>query len=85
MLLDIACGYAASRWFDEDTLAPVLTVSLNVQYVAPVWSGRVIATGKVTGGGRKLGYANGELRDDKDQLVASASGVFKRISARRAP
>ena len=85
MLLDIACGYAASRSFDEDTLAPVLTVSLNVNYVAPVDCGRVTATGKVTGGGRKLSYANGELRDENDRLIASASGVFKRITRRTTP
>jgi len=85
MLLDIACGCAASKVFDETTLAPVLTVSLNMHYVAPVYSGRVTATGKVSGGGRKLAFADGELRADDGKLIASAAGVFKRITTRPAP
>ena len=64
ILLDVACGYAASLSFDAGAIAPVLTVSLNLQYIAPVHKGRVTAIGKVSGGGRKLCYVNGELRDD---------------------
>jgi len=85
ILLDVACGYAASLSFDAGIIAPVLTVSLNLQYIAPVHNGRVIAIGKVSGGGRKLCYVNGELRDETGMLIASAAGVFKRISKRPAP
>ena len=80
ILLDVACGYAASLSFDSTMIAPVLTVSLNMAYVAPVGAGRVIATGTVTGGGRKICHANGELRDDNNALIASAACVFKRIT-----
>ena len=82
VLLDVACGYAASLSFDQTKIAPVLTVSLNMSYVAPAGEGRVTAIGRVTGGGHKICYANGELRDQKGQLVASAACVFKRISQR---
>ena len=82
ILLDVACGYAASQSFDQTTIAPVLTVSLNMSYVAPVGEGRVTAIGTVTGGGRKISYANGELRNDNNQLIASAACVFKRINPR---
>jgi acyl-coenzyme A thioesterase 13 len=85
ILLDVACGYAASCSFDRASLAPVLTVSLNMLYIAPVGMGRVTATGLVTGGGRKICYANGELRNDHNQLVASAACVFKRITKRPTP
>lgn len=85
ILLDVACGYAASLSFDRASIAPVLTVSLNMMYVAPVGAGRVTAIGTVTGGGRKICYANGELRDDQNQLIASSSCVFKRITQRPAP
>ena len=85
VLLDVACGYAASLSFDRENIAPVLTVSLNMLYVAPVGAGRVTAIGNVTGGGRKICYANGELRNDENDLIASAACVFKRISPRPAP
>lgn len=85
ILLDVACGYAASLSYDASTIAPVFTVSLNMSYVAPAGVGRVTAIGVVTGGGRKICYANGELRDKDGQLVASAACVFKRISKVRQP
>ena len=80
MLLDIACGYAASLHYDPDNLALVLTVSLSMQYIAPARGGRVTATGRVSGGGRSLCYASGELRDSDGLLIATATGVFKRIA-----
>lgn len=80
MLLDIACGYAASLHYDPDNLALVLTVSLSTQYIAPARSGRITATGRVSGGGRSICYASGELRDSDGTLIATATGVFKRIA-----
>ncbi|MCF6232589.1 MAG: PaaI family thioesterase [Rhodobacteraceae bacterium] len=82
ILLDVACGYAASLSFDQTKIAPVLTVSLNMSYVAPGGEGRVTAIGKVAGGGHKICYANGELRDESGQLIASAACVFKRVNQR---
>ncbi len=82
MLLDIACGYAASMVYDAENLALMLTVSLNTSYVAPVQSGRVTAIGRVTGHGRSICHASGELRDGDDRLIATATGVFKRTSPR---
>ncbi|MEM7320090.1 MAG: PaaI family thioesterase [Pseudomonadota bacterium] len=78
MMLDVACGYAASAWFDPDAPVMVLTVSLNTMFVAPVNSGRITASAVPTGGGRKLVYVSGELRDADENLIASATGVFKR-------
>ena len=81
-LLDVACGNAASLSYEKGVHVPVLTVSLNILYVAPVGSGRVTATGRVSGGGRKICYASGELRDSDGNLIASATGVFKRFTKR---
>ncbi len=80
MLLDIACGYASSLHYDPDNLALVLTVSLSMQYIAPARGGRITAIGRVSGGGRSLCYASGELRDSDGILIATATGVFKRIA-----
>jgi len=80
MLLDVACGYAASLHYDPESLALVLTVSLSTQYIAPVQGGRVTATGRISGGGKSLCHANGELRDSDGTLIATATGVFKRIA-----
>lgn len=79
-LLDNAMGATASLTVDEAGRAPFLTISLNVNYLAPAKLGReVTATGRITGGGRSLLFVEGDLRDDADSLIATASGVFKRV------
>ena len=80
MLLVVVCGYTASLHFDPDTLTLVLTVSLSTQYIAPARGGRVTATAKISGGGRSVCHASGELHDSDGILIATATGVFKRIA-----
>lgn len=80
MMLDSAAGFAASLSFGGEVLSRVVTVSLTTQFVAAVSAGRVVATGHVSGGGRKIVYADAELRDADGALIAKASGVFKRVS-----
>lgn len=84
MMLDAAAGFAASRAAGEPDLVPVVTVSLNTQFVAPVQSGRVITTGLFTGGGRSIVYAGAELRTEAGVLLATATGVFKVMRKRGA-
>lgn len=80
MMLDSAAGFAASLNFGGEDLSRVVTVSLTTQFVAAVSAGRVVATGHVSGGGRKIVYADAELRDADGALIAKASGVFKKVS-----
>ena len=79
MLLDVVCGNTASAFFDRETHPPLVTVSLNTTYVAAAQGGRVTATAQASGGGRSLAFVNGELRGDDGTLLASATGIFKRI------
>ena len=79
MMLDAAAGFAASRFLaGEGVLVPVITLSLNTSYVAAVAEGRVVATGRVTGGGYKIVYATAEITDADGRVLSSAAGVFKR-------
>ncbi len=84
MLLDAACGFTASRMFSgggDAVRTPLVTVSLTVNYVGGAHVGqRVTATGHPAGGGRKTAHVTGEVRDQDDRLVATATGVFRRIS-----
>ena len=78
-LLDNAMGYAASLSASEDGAAKFLTISMNTQFLAPAKGGRVVATGTVTGGGRSLQVVEGELVDEAGVLLATATGVYKRV------
>ena len=82
MMLDSACGFAASRHFSEDTGQLVVTLSFTTNYLAASSGPHVVATGRVTGGGRSVAYCEGRLTDDDGLLIATATGVFKRLSRR---
>ena len=83
MLLDSASGAAASLSIDEEGRAPFLTVSLTTQFVAPAHGGRVTASAHVTGGGRSLLYISARLENDAGELIATSTGVFKKVPQER--
>lgn len=78
-LLDNAMGYAAALELDPSGATKVLTVSMNTQFLAPAKAGRVTAEGHVTGGGKNLLFVDGKLLDQDNRLLATATGVFKRV------
>ena len=79
-MLDNAMGASASLAVDTTGRAPFMTVSLNTHYLAPAAIGaRLTATGRIVGGGRSLKFIEGELVDANGKLIATASGVFKRV------
>lgn len=80
MMLDAAAGFAASRHLAGQAaeIVPVVTLSLTTHFLAPAASGEVTAKGWVRGGGRKVIYADAEIRDDAGALISQASGIFKR-------
>ena len=78
VLLDSACGYACSRRFSDDATARIITLSLTTNFLAPGRVGPFTAVGRVTGGGRKVCFADGEVFDGDGTLIASATGTFKK-------
>lgn len=80
VVLDSALGATASLTVDPMGRAPFLTISLTTAFIAPAIEGaQLTATGRVTGGGRALVFAEGELKDADGILIATATGVFKRV------
>lgn len=82
-LMDNACGAVGSLTVDDTGTAPFLTVTMTTQFVASVGSGRVTATAHLTGGGRSLKYINATLTDDTGKLIATTTGVYKRVPQER--
>ena len=79
ILLDSACGFAASRGFSEKADQLVVTLSLTTNYLGPAGDTNIRAIGRLTRAGRSIAYANGEIYDGKGTLLATGSGVFKKI------
>lgn len=76
-LLDTAMGYCGCYTGAPERRQMALTLSLTVNYVGQAQGARLIAEGRVTGGGRKTFFAEATLKDDAGTLVASGSGVFR--------
>ncbi|MGV3494312.1 MAG: PaaI family thioesterase [Ramlibacter sp.] len=77
-LLDAACGYAGLQQQEDGPAAHAVTLSLSINYLARAAEGEVRATGRVTGGGRRVYFASAELHDGQGRLLATAQGAFKR-------
>jgi len=80
VLLDTASGVTTRLSIDPATLPPVMTVSLTINYLGPARIGKITARGKVTGGGRKMVFAEAVLTNAAGDVLATSSGVFKRVS-----
>ncbi|NRB05590.1 MAG: PaaI family thioesterase [Rhodobacteraceae bacterium] len=79
-LLDNAMGYAASLTGDPEGQTKFLTVSMSTNYIGAAPQGmRVTATGTVRGGGKSTVFVDGELHDTEGRLLATGTGVYKRI------
>jgi uncharacterized protein (TIGR00369 family) len=76
-LLDTAMGYAGCFTGDPEIRQMALTLSLNVNYLSRPKGTRLIASARKTGGGKSTFFAEGEVRDELGELIATATGVFR--------
>jgi len=80
-MLDNAMGFAASLTDDAAGVTRFTTISMTTQYLAPARVGRVTATGEASGGGRSLVFTEGVVMDQDGTVIATASGVYKRVKS----
>ncbi len=78
-LLDAACGLPVRVLGDGQDLVRAVTLSLNIDYLAAPRGPLVRARGRITGGGRRIVFSQGEVLDQDGTPVAQASGCFKRL------
>ena len=72
-IADAAMGMAyASRLPEGESFT---TLELKINYLKPVWRGRLRATGKVVKAGQTVGLVECDILDDKESLVARASST----------
>ena len=76
-LLDIAMGSAARL----AASAPVTTLDMHINFLA-IGEDSLIAEGRVLRAGGSLFFCEAEARDAKGEIIAKASGVFKKRKAK---
>ena len=72
-LADAAMGMAYASTLDEGET--FTTLELKINFLKPVWTGQLTATGRIVKGGRTVGLVECDVHDDKDRLVARASST----------
>ncbi len=77
-LLDTALGYAGTYSPDPEVVRRAFTLSLNTHFVGTAAIGQTLtAIGRKTGGGQKIYFCSGEVRDQDGRLVGQGEGVFR--------
>jgi uncharacterized protein (TIGR00369 family) len=72
-LADAAMGMAYTSSLEEGET--FTTLELKINFLKPVWTGRLVATGRVVKGGHTVGLVECDVHDGKDRLVARASST----------
>ena len=72
-IADAAMGIAYAARLDEGET--FTTLELKINFVKPVWTGKLRAEGRVISGGRTVGLVECHVRDAKDRLVAHATST----------
>ena len=73
-LLDSAMAHAALSRIGYSR--EVVTIDMHIGFMRPA-AGRLVATGRATGGGRSVCFCEAELVDGSGTVVAKAMGTFR--------
>lgn len=72
-IADAAMGMAYAAGLGEGET--FTTLELKINFMRPVWTGKLRAEGRVLGGGRTIGLVECDVRDANDRLVAHAAST----------
>lgn len=82
-LIDTACGYCGCYAAPEETPKRAFTLSLTCSFIGAAKAGRtLVATGRRSGGGKSIFFADCTVMDDEGRLIGSGQGSFKYITLR---
>ena len=81
-IADAAMGMAYAATLDEGET--FTTLELKINFLKPVRTGRLTATGRLVKGGHTVGLIECDVVDDKDRLVARASSTCMTLRGEQA-
>jgi uncharacterized protein (TIGR00369 family) len=76
-LLDTVMGFSGCFTGSAENTRQAMTLSLNVSYLSRPKGEILIATGRKIGGGNRTFFAEAEIRDETEELIATGSGTFR--------
>ncbi len=81
-IADTAMGVAFSTMLEEGETPT--TLELKINYLKPIWKGKVLALGRVVKKGRTTGLVECDILDENEQLLARASSTYMAITGDQA-
>jgi uncharacterized protein (TIGR00369 family) len=81
-IADAAMGMAWASTLDAGET--FTTLELKINFIRPVWTGKLTATGRVVQGGRTIGLVECDVVDEKRRLVARASSTVMTLRGEQA-
>jgi len=82
-LLDSAMSLAARLHLKGES-GGILTIEMNAKFIKPGIGERLVAEGKVIGGGRTTLFCEAEVRDETGTLIAKGMGTLKPVKKKDA-
>ncbi len=82
-LIDSAMSLAA-RIHLQGAPGGILTIEMNTKFIKPGTGNRLIAEGKVIGGGRTTLFCEAEVHDETGTLIAKGMGTLKPVRKKEA-
>jgi uncharacterized protein (TIGR00369 family) len=79
---DAAMGMAWAATLGEGET--FTSLDLTIKFLRPVWTGKLVATGRVVHGGKTVGLLECDVVDEKDRLVARASSTVMTLRGAQA-
>lgn len=79
-LLDITLSMSARTLFDPPR--SVMTIDLSAQFIGTA-TGQLRAEGRVAHGGKSTIFCEGEVKNEKGELVAKAIGTFRGLEPKK--
>jgi len=81
-IADTAMGVAFATMLEEnETLA---TQSLRIDYLKPVWKGKLLVVSKVVKKGKITGFVECDILDENKQLIARAGSTYMSLAGNQA-
>lgn len=84
-MMDAAGGYAGTWCSVEANVRRCVTVSLTSHFLAPAEGGRLTATARLRGGGRRIFVSSIEVTDTLGSLIAIGDGTYRLRRGSEAP
>ena len=76
-LLDTVSGFSGVYPVEGEEQRGCATISMNVKFMKPAFTGKLIARSSTQGGGRSVFFTHAEIRDEEGELLATGDGTFR--------